>query len=187
MSLVSTASDSSSRSCRHSAATSAVLPEPTGPPMPMRSGSPGCARTRGRSVWSCGWPSMKCGGMVSLSGDEQGIARVRRAAAPGRRAEDRTGRRAPWPASRGGVLAQRRQLERQRGDVARVEGQQPLRGRRRTRHRGVHQRQRGLLGCQAAGARRPVRRPPADAVSAQAVPSRRPATPVRASRSSPRP
>ena len=36
MSLVTTAIDSSPRSARHSAATRAVLPLPTGPPMPMR-------------------------------------------------------------------------------------------------------------------------------------------------------
>src|SRR6476620_9611856 len=72
MSLVSTASDSSSRSCLHSAATSAVLPEPTGPPTPTRSGSPGSRWRLYHSKKNCGWPSMKCGGMVSLSGDEQG-------------------------------------------------------------------------------------------------------------------
>ncbi|SKV65416.1 Uncharacterised protein [Mycobacteroides abscessus subsp. abscessus] len=41
MSLVRTATEISSRKVRHSAATSAVLPDPTGPPIPMRSGSPG--------------------------------------------------------------------------------------------------------------------------------------------------
>src|SRR3954453_9599357 len=71
MSLVSTASDRSSRSCLHSADTSAVLPEPTGPPTPMRSGSPGSRWRFGRSVWAWGSPSSKCGGMTCLSGDEQ--------------------------------------------------------------------------------------------------------------------
>src|SRR5690348_5085382 len=37
MSLVTTASESSSRRVRQSAATVAVLPEPTGPPSPIRS------------------------------------------------------------------------------------------------------------------------------------------------------
>ena len=46
------------------AATTAVLPEPTGPPIPIRSGSPGTRTRLGRpSPWSCGCPSMKCGGM----------------------------------------------------------------------------------------------------------------------------
>src|SRR4051812_44600664 len=36
MSLVTTASRSSSPSARHNAATRAVFPDPTGPPMPMR-------------------------------------------------------------------------------------------------------------------------------------------------------
>ena len=101
MSLVSTASDSSSRSCRHSAATSAVLPEPTGPPMPMRSGSPGVAD-----------PARAVGVAVRLAVDEDVVAwlafqetyvkrrtavgRVRRAAGRARRAADRTGRRVPW-------------------------------------------------------------------------------------------
>ena len=38
------------------------------------------------------------------------------------------------------------QRERHRRDIGGVERQQSLRGRRRARHRGVHQRQRGLLG-----------------------------------------
>src|ERR1700722_11691887 len=55
MSLVTTASATSSRSARHSAATSAVLPEPTGPPIPIRSARPArggawCAS----ALWSCG-------------------------------------------------------------------------------------------------------------------------------------
>src|SRR5690349_8522505 len=70
MSLVSTARDSSSRSSRHNAATNAVLPDPTGPPTPTRSGSPAVRSRLGR--WGCGSPSMKCGGMVILSRCEQG-------------------------------------------------------------------------------------------------------------------
>ena len=46
----------------------------------------------------------------------------------------------------GGVLAQRRQLERQRRDVAGIQREQSLRGGRRTGHRGVHDGQRGLFG-----------------------------------------
>ena len=152
MSLVSTASDSSSRSCLHSAATSAVLPEPTGPPMPMRSGSPGVAlalgaigvtvwlaveemrwhgellfqeANRGRSRWLCRWAS------TSSSGSDRSASSLQASAAV--------------------ALAQRRQLERQRRDVARVEGEQPLRGGRRTGHRRVDDRQRRLFGLQAAG------------------------------------
>src|SRR3954470_20454410 len=51
MSLVTTASESSPLSARHSAATSAVLPPPTGPPMPILSGPPGPAGS-GAWVWA---------------------------------------------------------------------------------------------------------------------------------------
>ncbi|CKQ13041.1 Uncharacterised protein [Mycobacterium tuberculosis] len=71
MSLVSTASDSSPRNCRHSAATSAVLPEPTGPPTPMRSGSPGLRTRLGRAGTVCEW-GWECVAMPYLSGNEQG-------------------------------------------------------------------------------------------------------------------
>src|SRR5215210_3354311 len=50
MSLVTTASDIVSRRVRQSAATSAVLPPPTGPPMPMRTARPGAA---GSGAWTC--------------------------------------------------------------------------------------------------------------------------------------
>src|SRR3954469_20048476 len=50
MSLVTTASESWPLSARHSAATSAVLPPPTGPPMPILSGPPGPA---GSGAWVC--------------------------------------------------------------------------------------------------------------------------------------
>src|ERR1700733_369578 len=49
MSLVTTARLISSRSARQSAATSAVLPLPTGPPMPIRSARP----ARGGTGCSC--------------------------------------------------------------------------------------------------------------------------------------
>src|SRR4051794_31559289 len=54
MSLVTTASDISPRSVRHSAATRAVLPPPTGPPMPIRTARPGAA---GSGVWA--WAVMR--------------------------------------------------------------------------------------------------------------------------------
>jgi len=54
MSFVTTVIDISPASNRHSAATSAVLPLPTGPPMPMRSGrSPGPPAA---GTWSWLWP-----------------------------------------------------------------------------------------------------------------------------------
>src|SRR3954451_23019829 len=53
MSLVTTPRDSRSPSARHSAATSAVLPEPTGPPMPTRSGPASRVRCAcGSWLWS---------------------------------------------------------------------------------------------------------------------------------------
>src|SRR4051794_3478456 len=51
MSFVTTASDSSPLSAWHSAATSAVLPPPTGPPMPILSGPLGPAGS-GAWVWA---------------------------------------------------------------------------------------------------------------------------------------
>src|SRR3954466_4875251 len=51
MSLVTTARSYSAPSVRHSAAASAVLPEPTGPPRPTRSGPP-CRCGARASVWS---------------------------------------------------------------------------------------------------------------------------------------
>src|SRR2546421_12302301 len=76
MSLVTTARRSSAPSARHSAATSAVLPDPTGPPIPMRrarvpESSAGCGSTSG-----CGWVCVLSGrkethlpGGVDLGGD----------------------------------------------------------------------------------------------------------------------
>src|SRR5689334_14990430 len=49
MSLVTTASDMRSRRVRQSAATRAVLPPPTGPPIPMRTARPGAA---GKGAWT---------------------------------------------------------------------------------------------------------------------------------------
>src|SRR3954447_571930 len=114
MSLVSTASDSSARSCLHSAATSAVLPDPTGPPTPMRSGSPGSLWRLGRSVCTWGSPAesaeRKCGGMACLSGDEQGALAL--AVPLGQHVEQRIGQVGQLLAGLGcGRLAQRRQLE----------------------------------------------------------------------------
>src|ERR1700710_772840 len=64
MSLVTTASRSSAPSARQSAATSAVLPDPTGPPIPMRNArgpvaSGACGSTPG-SGWLCGTSSTSC-------------------------------------------------------------------------------------------------------------------------------
>src|SRR6266545_3857734 len=73
MSLVTTAMVSSPASTRHSAATSAVLPLPTGPPMPSRKArGPAVARARSRAAgavrttwtwWSwlgsLGWPMLR--------------------------------------------------------------------------------------------------------------------------------
>src|SRR6478736_10181056 len=50
MSLVTTPTECAGCSARHRAITSAVLPEPTGPPMPTRSGP---LRARG---WTWLWP-----------------------------------------------------------------------------------------------------------------------------------
>src|SRR5688572_2561313 len=56
MSLVTTARDSRSRRTRHSAATVAVLPEPTGPPKPIRRARRLPSGRRGSAlwVWRCG-------------------------------------------------------------------------------------------------------------------------------------
>jgi hypothetical protein len=50
MSLVTTAMSYLSRSAWHSARVSAVLPEPTGPPMPTRRGGGSAMRQAGREV-----------------------------------------------------------------------------------------------------------------------------------------
>ena len=52
---------------------------------------------------------------------------------------------------RSGLLAQRGQLEGEGRDVGGIQRQQPLRGRGRTSHRGVHHRQGGVLGRHRAG------------------------------------
>src|SRR3984885_7384026 len=67
MSLVTTARLISSRSDRQSAATSAVLPLPTGPPMPIRSARPARGGTGCSCVpcscapepWSWSWSRLK--------------------------------------------------------------------------------------------------------------------------------
>src|SRR5215207_9556566 len=56
MSLVTTAIAKSAASARHRAATSAVLPEPTGPPMPMRTARR-WAWVSGACRSSCTWIS----------------------------------------------------------------------------------------------------------------------------------
>src|SRR3954454_1063272 len=104
MSFVTTASRSWSPSVRQSAATRAVLPEPTGPPMPTRSArtpvtSGSCGSTPG-SGWVCGTSSGPCEcssgckethlpGGVELGADVEqrgalGRQRVDRVAGPGR-------------------------------------------------------------------------------------------------------
>src|SRR6478735_4856431 len=63
MSLVTTTRSQRSRMVLHSISTSVVLPEPTGPPTPTRSGGNGRVR---RAIW--------CRGLIvlsSLSGAEQ--------------------------------------------------------------------------------------------------------------------
>src|SRR4051794_13192984 len=116
MSLVNTASDSSSRSSRHSAATRAVLPEPTGPPTPIRNGSSAVRGRLGRSGWwRCGSPSVKWGAMagIGLSGDEQWALAF--GVALGQHIEQRVGQIGKLLASQvGGLVTQLRQLERQR-------------------------------------------------------------------------
>ena len=159
--------------------------------MPIRSGSPGRARSRrGRSVWPCGSPSMKCGGMVAFRHvlrRRTADARVRRAAGPARRAAGRTGRRAPCAASVGGLVAQLRQLERHRRDVAGSSASSRCAAVAEPVIVVYTTRQRGVLGRQAAGARRPRPPPPAGAASAPSA-SQSPAGHTRrASRSSPRP
>ena len=160
--------------------------------MPIRSGSSGAAlatrpvgvavRLSVDEMWWHGWP-------FGYERQETNSGRSRAACRCARTSSSGIGQvgRARGAASVGGVLAQLRQRERHRGDIGRVERQQSLRGRRRTRHGGVHQRQRGLLGCQSGGAahrpgdhRQVRRRGPADAQS-PAGHTRR------ASRSSPRP
>src|SRR5690349_5401101 len=59
MSFVTTASDRSWARAWQSAATSAVFPEPTGPPMPIRSGRAVSGRAACGSSSGCGWV---CGG-----------------------------------------------------------------------------------------------------------------------------
>ena len=178
MSLVSTASDSSSRSCLHSAATSAVLPEPTGPPTPMRSGSPGCRARRGRSVWACGCAveEMRWHGMAFLSGRRTAVGRVRCGAGPARRAAGRTGRRAPWrPRRRSARTAPtaRTSAPRRRRDPV------PAAAAPRSPNRSSSCRRRTarLLGGQTAGRDRPRRRPPRGAVSRPSASQSRAARP----------
>ena len=114
---------SSPASARHSAATSAVLPEPTGPPMPMRSargprGSGACGSTSGAGAcavlvgpWSCDRSGRKethlPGGVVLGADVEQRGAPAPAGRRPGRRrtrprgAGDRVARRRPGrPAAR---------------------------------------------------------------------------------------
>src|SRR3954464_10389014 len=86
MSLVTTASRSSLARVRHRAATSAVLPLPTGPPMPMRTArSCVCVCPSGACGSSCGWLADKesdlpagvvVGGDVEKRGAVSGQLRV---------------------------------------------------------------------------------------------------------------
>src|ERR1700761_359977 len=78
MSLVTPATESEAPSVRQSAATRAVLPEPTGPPMPIRTGPSPCARCgwespSSSSLWSGGKVPRPSGGVLLGEEVEQGI------------------------------------------------------------------------------------------------------------------
>ncbi len=104
---------------------------------------------KGRSRWLCRWAS------TSSSGSDRSASSLQAAA--------------------DGLVTQRRQLERQCRNVARVEGEQSLRGRRRTGHRGVDDA--SARSPRASGRRpHPPRLPrPRGAVWRRAGPSPRPA------------
>ena len=128
MSLVTTASRSSPASARHSAATSAVLPEPTGPPMPIRSargplpavragrrrGRDGCAAPRRARAWA------RCRGRDGGQDAKRRTSQVAWFSAPmsssGARAAGRssTGSSAAGAAARGRDSSRRREPGQQR-------------------------------------------------------------------------
>ena len=118
-------------SVRQSAAASAVLPEPTGPPSPTRSGP-----CRARDAGGCGRVDVVV----------QVVIRRQRTCPSVRRGPRRGGRGAGrWPAGqvvrsrrpRGDGVDLGREPRGDGGDGERVEGEQPLRGRRRAADRQV--------------------------------------------------
>src|SRR5215218_1007218 len=162
MSLVTTASATSSASARHSAATRAVLPEPTGPPTPIRNGrrtpwvtaAAGACSGAGPS-WECPCPSSECPWpfcssrsgckeshlpvVVALGKDvEQGSGRGRQQGQPGGVGVGEGGRLIGQPVDGVGQPGERR------GDLDRVQAEQPYGGRRQTGGRSVQHRQRGV-------------------------------------------
>src|SRR3954471_24886351 len=135
MSFVTTASSSSPPRVRQSAATSAVLPDPTGPPMPTRNGPP--RRCPPPPRCSCGSPpGTSCGstrgsgrkepllpGGVTLGQQvEQGVRVVREVEEVEGIEEIAAGGLARDVSH---IIAQ---PQRRRGDGQRVEREQPLRG-----------------------------------------------------------
>ena len=147
MSLVTTARSYSAPSVRHSAAASAVLPEPTGPPRPdpqraavpvrpwLRRGRrsrPGCGQEAKNLSFRAAWTSASRSRRGSVAaGRLTGLARV------------------------GDGVDLRGEPGGDRGDGERVHGQQPLGGGGRPADRQVGG---GLRGVARAPARRPRRR-----------------------------
>src|SRR3954468_24406669 len=134
MSLVTTARSSSPPSVRHSAAASAVFPEPTGPPRPTRRGpSPPARSCRCGAATSTQSSRLWSGGKVSIPSCEVHLReeveqRIGRGREPAEMAISAPG---------GDVLDLGGEPGGERGDGQRVHRQQPLGGGRRAADRQV--------------------------------------------------